>query len=507
MTVPIGIDLGTTYSAVATIDGSGRPEIVRNSDGQTTTPSVVLFENGEAVVGQQAKLQRAAFPDDVVEFVKRQMGSDSWRFYPTVGDPYTPEGVSAVILKRLAADAAMVLGEPVEEVVITVPAYFADAQRKATKDAADIAGLEVLSIINEPTAAAVSFGVDHDFEGTVLAYDLGGGTFDVTLLKAEGGEFDILRTDGDRNLGGFDFDNAIIQWIKAEFAAQTGEVIEGDELEAQLRDRAEQAKHRLSASEQAPIFVSAAGRNEKLILTRDKFEEITSSLLARTEMLVEDVVDGAGIGFDDIDKVLLVGGSTRMPMVPSSLAKLTGLTPDQSIHPDEAVARGAAIVAALRARGDGGSAVVPTAAGGHAIEISDVVSHGLGVVTLDDAAREVNSLVIPANSTIPCQHAEVFFTVVANQTELDVRVTEGDEGDLKYVKILGSSRLKLQGHPKAESPIQVTFSCDIDGILHIEVLDLVDNESLGEFEIDRAKNLDRDEIDRMRGALSNLEVS
>lgn len=505
---PIGIDLGTTYCAVATINGSGQPEIVRNSDGQTTTPSVVLFDHGEAIVGQQAKLQRAAFTDDVVEFVKRQMGNESWRFYPTVGDLYTPEGVSAIVLKRLTSDASQVLGEPVGGVVITVPAYFDDAQRKATKDAGEIAGLEVLSVINEPTAAAVSFGVEQDFNGTVLVYDLGGGTFDVTLLRTHDGAFDIVRTDGDRNLGGFDFDNAIIQWIKAEFAVLTGETIEGDELEAHMRDRAEQAKHRLSQSENAPIFVSAGGRNEKLILTREKFEEITNSLLARTEMLIEDVVDGAGVSFLDIDKVLLVGGSTRMPMVVRMLTKLTGQAPDQSIHPDEAVAKGAAIVAALRTGStpSGTRTPLPVTPSGHSLDISDVVSHGLGVVTVDPLGREVNSTIVPSNSKIPVKKAEVFFTVIPNQTELNVRVTEGEEEDLKYVRILGSSLLKLQPHPEESSPVQVVFACDIDGILHIEVIDGVDNKSLGEFEIDRAKNLDQDEIDRMRDALTNLDV-
>lgn len=508
MARPIGIDLGTTYSAVATINSSGQPEMVRNSDGQTITPSVVLFDHGEAIVGQQAKLQRAAFTDDVVEFVKRQMGNDSWRFYPTVGDPYTPEGVSAIILKRLASDAGQTLGESVTEVVVTVPAYFDDAQRKATKDAGEIAGLQVLSVINEPTAAAVSFGVEQGFNGTVLVYDLGGGTFDVTLLRAHDGTFDIVRTDGDRNLGGFDFDNAIIQWIKAEFAALTGEIIEGDDLEAQLRDRAEQAKHRLSQSENAPVFVSAGGRNEKLILTRDKFEEITDNLLARTEMLVEDVVDGASMNFTDIDKVLLVGGSTRMPMVVRMLTRLTGQVPDQSIHPDEAVAKGAAIVAALRTKAAAGSTSLPrpVTPSGHSLDISDVVSHGLGVVTVDQASREVNSIIVPSNSKIPVKKSEVFYTVVPNQTELNVRVTEGDEEDLKYVRILGSSMLKLQPHPEESSPIQVVFACDIDGILHIEVIDDVDKRSLGEFEIDRAKNLDQSEIDRMRDALTNLDV-
>ena len=505
MAKALGIDLGTTYSAVATINQAGLPEMVRNSDGQTITPSVVLFDNGEAIVGQQAKLQRAAFADDVVEFVKRQMGNDSWRFYPTVGDSYTPEGISAIILKRITSDASQVLGEPVTQVVITVPAYFNDAQRKATKDAGEIAGLEVLSVINEPTAAAVSFGIEHDFDGTILVYDLGGGTFDVTLLKVNQGEFDIIGTDGDRNLGGFDFDNAIINWIKAEFAAQTGVTIEGEDLEAHLRDRAEQAKHRLSGSDQAPVFVSARGRNEKLVLTREKFEEITESLLARTQMLLEDVVDEAGLPLSSIDKVLLVGGSTRMPMVARMLTQVTGQTPDQSIHPDEAVAKGAAVVAALRLKDIG--AEPPALSTPHAVTISDVVSHGLGVITVDDVEREVNSIIIPRNSKIPGQRAETFVTVVPNQSELNVRVTEGDEEQVRYVKMLGSALLKLQAHPEAGSPIRVIFSCDIDGILHIEVVDLVDGKHLGEFEIDRAKNLDKPEIDRMRDALGNLEVN
>ncbi|SEQ08464.1 Hsp70 family protein [Microlunatus flavus] len=506
MANPVGIDLGTTFCAVATINASGQPEILRNSDGQSITPSVVLFDGGEAVVGQQAKLQRAAFPDDVVEFVKRQMGSDSWRFYPSVGDEsYTPEGISAIILKRLAADAGQVLGSTVKDVVITVPAYFDDAQRKATRDAGEIAGLSVLSVINEPTAAAVSFGVEQDYNGTVLVYDLGGGTFDVTLLKARDGDFDILQTDGDRNLGGFDFDNAVIGWIKAEFAAQTGQTVEGAEQEAQLRDRAEQAKHRLSSSEQAPVFVSAGGRNAKLVLTRETFEGITENLLARTEMLVEDVVDGAGLSFSDIDKVLLVGGSTRMPMVVKMLTRLTGRAPDQSIHPDEAVAKGAAIVAALR--GGGGGRPTPVTPAGHSLGISDVVSHGLGVVTIDaTTGRDVNSLVVPPNSKIPTKRSEVFYTIAPNQTELLVQVTEGEDEDLRYVRILGSSRLKLQGHPEQGSPLRVVFACDIDGILHIEVVDLVDDKALGEFEIDRASNLDHDEIERMRDAVSNLDV-
>jgi molecular chaperone DnaK len=500
---PIGIDLGTTFSAVATIDSSGQPEVLRNSDGQTITPSVVLFDGSDVIVGQQAKMQRAAFADDIVQFVKRQMGNPDWKFYPTNGESYTAEGISALILKRLSTDAATVLNDEIQQVVITVPAYFDDAQRNATKQAGRIAGLEVLSIVNEPTAAAVSFGVEKEFEGTVLVYDLGGGTFDVTLLRASQGVFDILRTDGDRNLGGFDFDNKIIQWTKEQFAERTGIELDGDTAEAELRERAEQAKYRLSSADQAPIFVSHGGRNEKLIITRAIFEELTSSLLARTEMLLEDVVDEAGIPMSSIDKVLLVGGSTRMPMVKEMVARTTGQAPDQSVHPDEAVARGAAIVAALRIAEQSGEPVA--IASKHEILIRDVVSHGLGVISVDENRIERNAVIIGSNAKIPCKERRSFSTVQDNQTEIRVRVTEGDETDLRYIKQLGESTLRLPPYP-ADAPIEIVFSCDIDGILHIEVMDLTAKRSLGEFEIDRVANLDESAIRQMTNSVAQIEV-
>lgn len=500
---PIGIDLGTTYSAVATIGDDGRAEMIRNSDGQNTMPSVVLFESGEAIVGQQAKMQRAAFPDDVVEFVKRFMGNPTWRHY--VGDEeYTPEKISAIILKRLAADACTAIGAPVLSVVITVPAYFDDAQRNATKQAGHIAGLDVIAVINEPTAAAISFGVETDFAGTLIVYDLGGGTFDVSILKASAGNFEVIRTDGDRNLGGFDFDNKIIEWAKTEFRARTGlDVEDSSASDAQLRERAEQAKHRLSAGEQAPFFVSAQGKSEKLILTREIFEEITASLLGRTEMLLEDAVEDANLSMSDIQKVLLVGGSTRMPMVAQMVERVTGQKPDQSVHPDEAVARGAAIAADVRASDRHGAPQMTKAT--NPVSISDVISHGLGVISLDEREIETNSVVVPSNSTVPCQLSRTFYTTTDNQTQIDVRVTEGDDTDLRYVRHLGNSLLTIPPHP-AQSPVIVGFACDIDGILHIEVTDGTDNSRLGEFEIDRQSNLDPNEVSRMRSALANLEI-
>lgn len=500
----VGIDLGTTFSAVAAINSSGLPEVVRNAEGQTITPSVVLFEGSDVLVGQQAKAQRMVSPEDVVEFVKRQMGNPDFRHYAPDDTEYTAEGISALILKKLASDAETSLGEPIDEVVITVPAYFNDAQRLATKQAGEIAGLTVGSVINEPTAAAISFAVEHDYNGTVLVYDLGGGTFDVTLLKATAGEFDIINSKGDRNLGGFDFDNRVISWARDQFLQRTGVAVEGNEAEAMLRDRAEQAKHRLSTSDQAPIFVTFGGHNEKLVLTRDHFESLTTSLLERTEYLVEEVLEDSGVPLSQIDKVLLVGGSTRMPMVPRLLQRLTGKTPDQTIHPDEAVARGAAIVATVRAAASGSGDLVPVRTS-HDVVINDVVSHGLGVVADNDQHIAENSIIIAANSRIPCQEARVYSTVMDGQTELNVQVTEGDEEDLRYVRTLGNSVLKIPPYP-AGAPVQVVFSCDIDGMVHIEVTDLQTGNGLGEFEIDRVGSLDQQELDRMRDTLKGLDV-
>ncbi|HMR47755.1 MAG TPA: Hsp70 family protein [Arachnia sp.] len=503
MAKTIGIDLGTTYSAASVVGAAGLPEMVRNSEGQTITPSVVYFDGDGVLVGQQAKNQRVVAPHDVVEFVKRQMGSDSWSCYTPEGTRYTAEAVSALILKKLAADAEIALGEDISGVVITVPAYFSDAQRLATKQAGEIAGLNVISVINEPTAAALSFAVEQKYNGMIMVYDLGGGTFDVTILRARDGDFDIVHTAGDRNLGGFDFDNAIMAWAKEQFEQRTGLRLEEDSDEAMLRDRSEQAKHRLSSADQAPMFVASQGRNEKLLLTREEFERLTSGLLGRTEMLVEEVIDESGVDPREIDKVLLVGGSTRMPMVREMLQRLTGRTPDQTVHPDEAVARGAAIVSALRGQQGHGSPLIAT---DHEIVIRDVVSHGLGVVADNEQGISENSIIIPANSTIPCQEAREFYTVVDQQTQLLVQVTEGEDTDLRYVNRLGQSELRIPPHP-AHSPVQVIFSCDIDGMLHIEVVDLVDNHRLGEFEIDRAANLDREDVDSLRRDIARVDVS
>ncbi|WP_159067550.1 Hsp70 family protein [Gordonia iterans] len=501
---PIGIDLGTTYSAIATIGVGGQPEIIRNNMGQATTPSVVMLEStGEVLVGQEAKQQRVMAPGDIIEFVKRQMGNPTWAFHGDT-EQYSAVAVSAIILRQLVKDASEVLGEDISSVVITVPAYFKDGQRNATKQAGEMAGLEVLQVINEPVAAAMSYGVTRGFTGTMLVYDLGGGTFDVTVVRvANGSTFDILAHEGDSQLGGFDFDNLIINWATSEFEAQTGTPVEDTlEMQAQLRDRCEQAKHKLSQVDKAPIFISSGGQNVKLVLTREKFEQLASSLLATTEDITLDVLDAAGITKAQVDKVLLVGGSTRMPMVKRMLTELMGQEPDQTVHPDEAVALGAAVAADVNGvQRQGAQQQTASAA---PIVLHDVTSHSLGVKSLNEQGFLANTVIIEANTHIPCQVRRTFFTTADNQTDLHVQVTVGDGTDLRYVEDLGDSHLKIPPHPQ-QSPVEVIYSCDIDGMMHVEVIDLVDNNRLGEFEVERPGAVDQGEVDRMRDALASLD--
>ncbi len=496
----VGIDLGTTYSAIALVQPSGTAELLHNRDGGNITPSVVLFDGPEVVVGVQAKHQASAFPLDTVQFVKRQMGNPDFRFLPESSDTeYRPEEISAFILRYLIADARNATGQHVTDAVITVPAYFDEAQRTATRQAGEIAGINVVGIVNEPTAAAVSFGLSSHFRGNLLVFDLGGGTLDVTLMRCGGGQFDVLAVGGDRNLGGYDFDNAIILWARAQFVRQGGTAFDEDSPEgAQLRERAEDAKRRLSSTQSASMFVSSGTASAKLTLTRDEFAALSRHLLVRCEYLLEEVVDSAGLTFADVDKVLLVGGSTRIPMIRELVERVSGLVPDTSIHPDEAVALGAAMLGELRRADATGQA--PALRHGSAVAVRDVVAHGLGVVADNEQSMPSNCIVVWPNTPIPCQIvADHFSTVVDGQRSLMLQVTEGDEDgvDPRFVRILGTSELKLRGRP-AHSPIRIVFSCDLDGILHIEVVDLVDGANLGEMEIERAANLTDDEVARTR---------
>lgn len=520
----VGIDLGTTYSAVAAMDyATGKVEILENAEGEATTPSVVFFQDidgdDEPLVGSMAKHMAGASPDNVVQFVKRNMGNPNWRFESATGNQYTAEEVSAIILKKLKQDAELKLGEEITDAVITVPAYFDDARRIATKQAGKIAGLNVLRVLNEPTAAAISYGLDTDKDGTVLVYDLGGGTFDVTILRIKDLHFEVVGTDGDRNLGGFDFDNELMKFIADDVVRQGGaNILDGNHFEAmaELREKAEVAKRTLSNVAKTNVFVALNGKNYRTTVTRKDFERITRSLLTRTEELVQDVLDDTGTTWDQIDHVLLIGGSTRMPMVRELVERMSGKTPETDVNPDEAVALGAAVQATLEvANGNSGEGDLDAASFDAAsssvffdkdIQIRDVTSQALGLLILsDDQTHMENSTIIERNIPIPASCTKTYATVEDNQTALHVQVTQGEDPDPQFVVVIGESTLKIPPHP-AGSPIEVTYYYDVDQTVQIEVKDLTINQSLGSFEIDRVANMSDDDVARAADKMQAMNV-
>ncbi|MQA06467.1 MAG: Hsp70 family protein [Streptosporangiales bacterium] len=506
MAQALGIDLGTTFSAVAVVGADGVPAMVRSREGENITPSVVLFAGDQVLVGSTASRTAATMPDDCVRFVKRFMGDPHWSFVDADGREYRPEEISAFILRRLADDAAMALGGQVDEVVVTVPAYFDDARRKATLDAAEIAGLNALRLVNEPTAAAVAYGLDEIDHSTCLVYDLGGGTFDVTVMRIAGGDFDVLATDGDRNLGGFDFDNELMLHVNGVVQDAGGpDLFDSGALEADLREKCELAKRTLTNVSQASVFVSAHGQNHRVQVTRDEFERLTKPLLDRTETIVESVLAASGKRWPEIDHVLLVGGSTRMPMVPALLQRLSGKQPQSRINPDEAVAFGAAIVADLTIAQERNEPAATPAI--DQVAINDVTSQSLGIIAVDAGSdRPVNVPVIPKNSTIPCKYEDTFVTVEQNQAEWICEITEGDDPEPEYVVKLLERPIPLPQNLPKGAPMKVTMSYDVDGVVHVAVTDGTSGRSLGEIELERPLNLGRDDVTRMRTALQRLEI-
>ncbi|QSE87875.1 Hsp70 family protein (plasmid) [Rhodococcus pseudokoreensis] len=506
----VGIDLGTTYSAVAVMRPTGIPEVLLNSEGEDIMPSVVMFQEidgkDEPLVGSMAKHAAASAPHEVVEFVKRSMGDAAWRFETSAGASLRAEEVSAVILRRLKADAELALGTPVTDAVITVPAYFDDARRRATKDAGEIAGLNVLRVLNEPTAAALSFGLDSSADGTVLVYDLGGGTFDVTVMRIGAGMFEVLATDGDRNLGGFDFDNRLMVHLAEQIQDQGGPDVLEDEMQtAALREKAEMAKRSLTTVASTMVVVSDSGRSYRVQIDRSSFETLTSDLLRRTADLTESVLEEAELGWAAIDHVLLVGGSTRMPMVRQLVEKLSGRTPDKSVHPDQAVALGAAIQAAVEASVQMGQEL--DVYDGKPLEVLDVTSQALGTLSLDGTGgKTVNNILIPRNTKIPAKHAEDFFTASEQQTAVRVEVTQGDDIDPEYVVVIGEKVLPIPPYPKG-APIRISYAYDIDQTVFVEVTDLTTNTLLGTFDIDRIANMSDDDVATAKDRISRLTVS
>ena len=460
----IGIDLGTTNSCVAVMEG-GKPTVIANAEGVRTTPSVVAFtKTGERLVGEPAKRQAVTNAEKTISSIKRHMGTDYK--VDIDGKKYTPQEISAMILQKLKADAESYLGEPVKEAVITVPAYFNDAQRQATKDAGRIAGLDVKRIINEPTAAALAYGLDNEKEQKIMVYDLGGGTFDVSIIEIGDGVIEVLSTNGDTHLGGDDFDNRITQWMIDEFKKAEGVDLSKDKMALQrLKEAAEKAKKELSTATTTNInlpFITATSEGPKHLdmnLTRAKFDELTHDLIERTAIPVQNALKDAGITASELGKVLLVGGSTRMISAQEKVKQLTGKEPSKSLNPDECVAIGAAI--------QGGKLAGDAGAGD--ILLLDVTPLSLSIETMGGVATRL----IERNTPIPTKKSQIFSTAADNQTAVDIHVVQGERQFARDNKTLGQFR--LDGIPPARRgvpQIEVTFDIDANGIVNVSAKDL-----------------------------------
>lgn len=490
----IGIDLGTTNSCVAVMDG-GEPQIIPNPEGNRTTPSVVSFKNGERQVGEVAKRQAITNPN-TIQSIKRHMGSN---YKVKIEDKeYTPQEVSAIILQHLKAFAEDYLGEEVTKAVITVPAYFNDSQRQATKDAGKIAGLEVERIINEPTAAALAYGINQDEDQTILVYDLGGGTFDVSILDIGDGTFEVIATAGDNQLGGDDFDEVIIDYMVSEFKKEHGIDLSQDKMAVQrLKDAAEKAKKDLSGVAQTQIslpFITAGEAGPlhlEMTLTRAKFEELSADLVERTMGPTRQALKDAGLTPADIDKVILVGGSTRIPAVQKAIEKEIGKEPSKGVNPDEVVALGAAIQGGVL-QGDVKDVV-----------LLDVTPLSLGIETMGGVFTKL----IERNTTIPTSHSQIFSTAADNQTAVDIHVLQGEREMAADNKTLGRFQLTdIPPAPRGIPQIEVTFDIDANGIVNVKAKDLGTNKEQS-ITIKSSSGLSDEEIERMiKEAEENAEA-
>lgn len=506
----IGIDLGTTFSVGAYVDEAGTPHVIHNRDGSNITPSVVMFDCGEIVVGIQAKNNAVADPYNVVQFVKRNMGNKDYSFETEDEKVYTAEEISAMILKRIKEDCETVLNEKVDQAVITVPAYFSDAQRQATIDAGRIAGLEVLAVINEPTAAALAYGLGNGGASQrVMVYDIGGGTFDVTIIEINpDGTVKVLATHGNRNLGGYDFDNRLIEYAAAQFQEQTGiDLHEDDEVMQALRTKCEEAKIALSSRERFVIKLSAQRSKVTIEVTRVKFEELIQDLLEDTEIDIDITMDDSGLSPRDLDKVLLVGGSSRIPAISAFVEKKLGIRPSGELNPDEVVAIGAALYAHSIQNRRPSSGGTSGTSGLPAIPdiIQDVNSHGLGIISHDEFGIGHNSIIITRNQQIPVFGQEDFVTMVDAQTQIELQVTEGDDEDLAYVTVIGTAEINLNPHP-VNSPVRVELGYDKNGIVTGRVFDYVDGCYVGEIVIRRDANMSEAEIREKRARMDAEEL-
>ncbi|HQD73284.1 MAG TPA: molecular chaperone DnaK [Clostridiales bacterium] len=481
----IGIDLGTTNSCIAVIEG-GEPIVIPNAEGARTTPSVVAFsKTGERLIGQVAKRQAITNPDRTITSIKRQMGTD---YTVKIDDKrFTPQEISAMILQKLKADAEAYLGTTITEAVITVPAYFTDSQRQATKDAGKIAGLDVKRIINEPTAAALAYGIDKENDQKVMVYDLGGGTFDVSIIEMGEGVQEVLATAGNNRLGGDDFDQRIIDWLIEEFKKDQGIDLRGDKMALQrLKEAAEKAKIELSSVTSTNIslpYITADASGPKhleMTLTRAKFNELTADLVEATMGPVRQAIADSGLKVSDIDKVLLVGGSTRIPAVQEAIKAFTGKEPFKGINPDECVAIGAAIQAGVL----GGEV--------KGLLLLDVTPLSLGIETLGGVCTKI----IERNTTIPTRKSQIFSTAADNQTSVEVHVLQGEREFAKDNKTLGRFHLDgIMPAPRGVPQIEVTFDIDANGIVHVSAKDLATNKEQS-ISITASTNMSKEDIER-----------
>ena len=482
----IGIDLGTTNSCVSVVEG-GEPVVITNAEGARTTPSVVAFtKDGERMVGAVAKRQAITNPDKTISSIKRHMGSD---YKVNIdGKAYTPQEISSIIIQKLKSDAEAYLGQPVKEAVITVPAYFTDSQRQATKDAGKIAGLDVKRIINEPTAAALAFGIDKEEDQKVMVYDLGGGTFDVSIIEMGDGVQEVLATAGNNRLGGDDFDQKIMDWLVADFKAQNGIDLSGDKMAMQrIKEAAEKAKIDLSGMTTAQIslpFITADATGPKHLdatLTRAKFNEMTADLVEKTMGPVRQTLSDSGLSMKDIDKILLVGGSTRIPAVQEAIKNFAGKEPFKGINPDECVAMGAALQGGVLG-GDIEDGLL----------LLDVTPLSLGVETMGG----INTVIIERNTTIPTKKSQIFSTAADNQPSVEVHVLQGERQMAADNKTLG--RFHLDGILPARRgvpQIEVTFDIDANGIVHVSAKDLGTGKEQ-QISITASTNMSKEDIDK-----------
>lgn len=470
----VGIDLGTTFSAIAHVNKFSQPEVLHNIEGERITPSVVLFEGKEVIVGTYAKQSAVAYPDQIVEFVKRHMGDPSWSF-EYGGETYSPERLSGLILAKLKHDAEFRLGHRIEEAVITVPAYFGDRQRRATIRAGEYAGLKVLSLLNEPTAAAFAYGLNNQGERKrILVFDLGGGTFDVSIIDANGRDLSVLATTGDHMLGGKDWDDALINYAAEHFRARHG-IDPLDDLAAyhDLRQKCTAAKISLSKRPKVNLFYDYKGKILRLEVTREGFEDLTAGLLSRCEALTREVLEEASLRAADVDAVVLAGGSTRMPMVREMIKRLFDREPATDINPDECVALGAALTAAIESSRLAGEAPPVD------IRTHDVTSHSLGLVAFREG-RLHNSKIIRRNSRIPCERTrDDYVTTHDAQTTMDVWLVQGENDDPLECDVLGHFEFYgITARPAGASRLSVTYRYNANGIVEIEAMDIESGQTL-----------------------------